>query len=147
MATTYQAIKVSSSTEQMPGIGDGQGLKCVSSTYDLSTGAAFVINDVVQSALIQSGSVVVDVMVVVTDLDSSTGITLDVGYGVDPDYFVAASTVGQAGGVVRASALTAKPLVLTTNDTIDVLVHAAATGTAATTGTVTITVFFLARNS
>jgi hypothetical protein len=144
MATTFQASKVSSTTEQMPGVGNGQSMKCASSTY---TGtAALVINDVIQGPLIQSGSVIVDVMVVVADLDSVTGITLDVGYGVDPDYFVQASTTGQTGGVIRATAATALPLVLTTNDTVDVLVKAAPT-TGTTAFTVTITVFFLPRNA
>jgi hypothetical protein len=146
MASTFQATKVSSGTEQMPGIGDGQSLKCVSSTYSLA--AALVINDVIQSALIQAGSTVVDVMVVVSDLDTNGTplITLDVGYGGDPDYFIAASTIGQTGGVARASAVTALPLTLTTNDTIDVTVKAAP-ATGATTGTVTITVFFTPRNA
>ncbi|MNR50356.1 hypothetical protein D3C85_1698620 [compost metagenome] len=85
-------------------------------------------------------------MVVVSDLDTATGITLDVGYGTDPDYFIAASTVGQTGGVARASAVTALPLTLTTNDTIDVLVKAAPT-TGTTAFTVTITVFFLPVNA
>lgn len=147
MATTYQATKVSSATEAMAGIGDGQGLKCIASTYAVTAGTAFVINDVVQSGLIQAGSTIVDVTVIVSDLDTSTGITLDVGYGVDPDYFVQASTTGQTGGVIRASATSARPLVLTTNDTVDVLVKTAATGTAATTFTVDILVYFVPKNA
>lgn len=144
MATTFQATKVSSATEAMAGIGDGQDLKCVSSTY---TGtAALVINDVIQSALIQKGSVIIDVMVLVSDLDTATGITLDVGYGVDPDYFVAASTIGQTGGIVRSTAVTALPLTLTANDTVDVLVKAAPT-TGTTAFTVTISVFFMPPNA
>lgn len=146
MATTFQATKVSSATDQMPGIGDGQGLKCVSSVFTVTAGAALVINDVIQSALIQAGSVIVDVMVAVTDLDTATSITLDVGYGGDPDYFVQASTIGQTGGVVRASAPTALPLTLTANDTVDVLVKAAP-GTGTTTFSIAVSVFFLARNS
>lgn len=145
MASIFQATKVSSSTEQMPGVGDGQGLKCASSTYTLA--AALVVNDVIQGPLIQAGSVIVDVMVVVSDLDTGTpAITLDVGYGGSTAYFASASTAGQAGGVIRATAATALPLVLTTNDTIDVKVGTGP-GTGATTGTVTITVFFLARNA
>jgi hypothetical protein len=45
MATTFQATKVSSATDQMPGIGDGQGLKCVSSVFTVTAGAALVINE------------------------------------------------------------------------------------------------------
>lgn len=144
---TFNATKVSSNALlAMPGVGDGQSAKVVAASYSLA--AALALNDVIQSPLIQSGSVVVDVMVVVSDLDTggSPAITLDVGYGDDPDYFIAASTVGQAGGVARASAVTAQPLVLATNDTIDVLVKAAP-ATGATTGTVTIIVTFLPRNA
>jgi hypothetical protein len=145
---TYNTTKSSSAAlYAMPGIGDGQSLKCMSASYAVTAGTALALNDVIQSPLIQAGSVIVDVTVVVSDLDTSTGITLDVGYGVDPDYFVAASTTGQTGGVIRANAVTARPLVLTTNDTVDVLVKTAATGTAATTFTVDIIVYFLALNS
>lgn len=147
MATTFQASKVSSGTEQMPGIGDGQGLKCVASSFNVTAGAALVINDIIQSALIQKGSTIVDVMVIVSDLDTATSITIDVGVtGVDPDYWVAASTAGQAGGVIRASALTARPMVLPQNDTVDVLVKAAP-GTGATTFSIDIIVYFLPANA
>jgi len=147
MATTFNATKVSSAALlAMPGVGDGQSAKVVAATYTVTAGAALVINDLIQSPMIQAGSVITDVMVVVDDLDTSTGITLDVGYGVDPDYFVAASTIGQTGGVVRASAATAHPLVLTTNDTIDVLVKAAPT-TGTTTYRISIIVTFTPLNA
>lgn len=130
----------------VPGIGDGHGIKAVSGVYSLA--AALALNDVIQSPIIGAGSTVLDVIVVVTDLDTNgtPTITLDVGYGDDPDYFIAASTVGQAGGVARASAVTAKPLLLTANDTIDVLVKAGP-ATGATTGTVSITVIFFPANA
>lgn len=147
MATTFQATKVSSGTDAMPGVGDGQSLKCVASSFVVTGGAALVINDVIQSALIQAGSTIVDVTVIVSDLDTSTGVLIDVGYGVTPNYFVAASTIGQTGGMVRAQAVTARPLTLTTNDTVDVKVNTAATGTAATTFTVDIIVYFLPKNA
>jgi hypothetical protein len=144
---TLNATKVSSAAAlASPGVGDGQSMKCVSATF---VGvAALALNDVIQSPVLQKGSVVHDVMLVVNDLDSNgaPAITLDVGYGGDPDYFIAASTVGQAGGVARASALTAEPLVLADNDTIDVLVKAGpATGVA--TPRVTISVFFMPPNA
>lgn len=141
-----QATKVSSATEQMPGIGDGQSLKCIASTFAVTAGTALALNDVIQSSLIQAGSVIVDVTVIVSDLDTGTAVVLDVGYGVDPDYFVVASTIGQTGGMVRASAVTARPLTLTTNDTVDVLVKTAAT-TPATTFTVDILVYFMPKNA
>jgi hypothetical protein len=144
---TFNATKVSSAALlAVPGIGDGQAPKVISATY--AGTAALALNDVIQSPVLPKGAIVLDVMVVVNDLDSNgaPAITLDVGYGGDPDYFIAASTVGQAGGVARASALTAEPLVLADNDTIDVLVKAGpATGVA--TPRVTITVLFMPPNA
>lgn len=129
-------------SDQMTGVGDAKSLKCATVSYSLA--AALALNDVLQGPMLQAGSTVVDVTLVTTDLDTNgtPTITLDVGYGADPDYFIAASTVGQAGGIARASAATAQPLTLDSNDTIDVTVHAAP-ATGATTGTVTLSVFFL----
>lgn len=136
---TFQALKVSSSTEQMPGIGDGQSIKCLASTHSFT--AAPAAGDIIQSSLIQAGSVITDVMVIHSGL--GTAGAFEVGYGGDTDYFVVAgAAVG--GGVVRASAPTAFPLVLTANDTVDVRVTAAG---ASATGTVTIVVSFLPRNA
>lgn len=136
---TFQATKASSGTEQMPGVGDGQSAKVAASSYTWA--AAPASGDVVQGPLIQAGSVITDVMVVHTGFGASGAF--EVGYGVDTDYFtVAAAAV--AGGVVRSSAATALPLVLTTNDTIDVRM----TGTGASaSGTVSIIVTFLPRNA
>lgn len=134
-----QALKVSSDTEQMPGIGDGQGLKCVASTYSWTSAPA--VNDVIQSALIQAGSTIVDVMVVHSGLGTSG--TFRVGYGLDDDYFVV-SGAQATGGVVRSSAVTAMPLKLTANDTVDVTINALG---ASATGTIAIIVYFTARNS
>jgi hypothetical protein len=124
------------------GVGDAKSLKCATVSYSLA--AALALNDVLQGPMLQAGSTVVDVTLVTTDLDTNgtPTITLDVGYGGDADYFIAASTIGQAGGIARASAATAQPLTLESNDTIDVTVHAAP-ATGATTGTVTLSVFFL----
>lgn len=141
---TFKATRVGS-PDLKPGPGDAQSLKCAVSQYSLA--AALALSDVIEGPLIPKGATIVDVMVTATDLDTggSPSITLDVGYGVDPDYFVAASTTGQAGGVIRAAAATAKPLVLDADDTIDVLVKAAP-ATGATSGTVSIAVFFLPAN-
>jgi len=134
-----QASKVSSGTEQMPGVGDGQSVKCVASSYTFATAPAS--GDVIQSALIQSGSVIVDVTVVQSGLGTSGAF--EIGYGLDTDYFSAAAA-GVTGGVRRADAATARPLTLTTNDTVDVRVTAAG---ATAAGTVDIIVYFLPRNA
>lgn len=134
-----QALKVSSGTEQMPGIGDGQSAKCVASTYTFTSAPA--LNDVIQSALIQSGSVIVDVMVVQSGL--GTGGALSIGYTGVPAYFSAAAAAVTAG-VRRLDAATGRPLTLLTNDTVDVTITAAGITAG---GTVDIIVWFLPRNA
>lgn len=134
-----QATKVSSSTEQMPGVGDGQSCKAAASSY--TSTAAPASGDVIQGPLIQAGSVILDVTVVHSGFGAAGAF--EVGYGGDTDYFAAAAASVTAG-VVRASAGTAQPLVLATNDTVDVRM----TGTGATAAvTVTIIVWFLPRNA
>lgn len=130
-----QALKVNGITEQMPGVGDGQSLKCVASTYSWT--AAPAAADVIQSALIQQGCTIVDVVVVHSGLGTSG--TFRVGYGLDDDYFVVSGAQATAG-VVRSSAATAFPLVLTANDTVDVVVNAQG---ASATGSISIIVYFL----
>lgn len=128
------------------GVGDAKSLKCATTQVVLT--AALALNDVLQGPALQKGSTIVDVMLVTSDLDTNGAptITLDVGTGDDVQHFIAASTVGQAGGVARASAVTAQPLTLTQDDTVDVNVRAAP-ATGATTGTVTLHVFFLPPNA
>lgn len=79
-------------------------------------------NDIVEAVRLPKNAVVTDVMVVASDMDTSATPTLafSVGYGTDDGYFIVATTIGQSGGVVRANAATAKPLVLTEEDTIDI---------------------------
>lgn len=117
---TVSAVRVGSTPRDvMPGIGDAQSVKAIPFRYEYS--AAVPVGTVIQSPAIQAGSVVIDVMVVASALGSAT---LNVGYGADPDYFIAAGT----GTVQRAFAGTAAPLVLPTNDTIDIVTAGAVTG-------------------
>lgn len=143
MATTFNGTKLAGPALAMAGVGDGQGMKAMSFSYTWA--AAFVINDLIQSPPIQKGATVLDVMIC-TDSMGSGAVTLDVGYGGNPDQFIAASTIGVAGGVARASSVEAKPLVLTTNDTIDILIKAAPTG-ATTSGTISAVIFYQPANT
>ncbi len=91
------------------------------------------------------------------DVDSGTTLTLNCGFEAavatdDPDAFIAASTIGQAGGIVRvenggddpfaAGAFTAK------NEVIDILAvpNANATGGPAADSYITCTVRFVKKN-
>ena len=143
MATTFNATKAFGSALAVAGLGDGQSAKMMTCTFTWA--AALVINDLIQSPPLPKGAVVTDIMLC-TDTMGAAAVTLDVGYGGDPDYFVAASTIGVAGGVVRATAATSKPLTLAVNDTIDVLVKVAPT-TPTTSGTLSLTVFYTMTNA
>lgn len=146
MATTFNGTKLTSPTDRAAGPGDAGSVKCLAFYYDIL--AALVINDLIRSPELPSGATVLDVTLTTVDLDTNgaPAVTIDVGYGDDPDYFIAASTVGQAGGVARKSALTAKPLVLTAADTIDILIKAAP-ATSVTTGRISMEVYYLPPNA
>jgi hypothetical protein len=94
---------------------------------------SLALNDVIEMVRLPQGTRVYDGFVQVPDLDAGTTLSLQVGYGGDPDYFIQANTVGQAGGIARfgATAVAAfslgGPLFLLAEDTVDVLVGVAAT--------------------
>lgn len=124
------------------GIGDGQGLKAAVVEYTVA--AALQASDVIVGPTLQKGSVVLDVILVTTDLDTGTpAILLDVGPASDPDGIIDGSTVGQAGGLARGEAA---PITLTANESINVTV-ATGPATGATSGAVSLTVLFLPPNS
>lgn len=143
--TTYASTNTGAANA-VPGVGDGHGLKAVVGVFSLT--AALAANDVIQSPTIPKGATIIDVIVSSTDLDTNgtPTITFDVGYSADADYFIAASTMPQTGGVARSSAPTAQPLTLTAKDTVNVTVKAGP-ATGATTGTVSIAVLFLPPNA
>lgn len=139
MATLQTTKTTSTANNALPGIGDGQGLKCIAGSYTWA--AAPASGDVIKSPSIPKGAVIVDVAVSHTGFGASGAF--EVGYGGDTDYFATAAAA-VAGGVVRKSAATAQPLALTESDTVDVLM----TGTgAAAAGTVSIEVYFLPVNA
>lgn len=123
--------------------------------------AAFVINDIVQflkipsnPAITNNGPVIHDVILDVPDIDTSTGIVLAVGDSTTADRYITGSTIGQTGGIARmnnAGALGYAPFASSFNTyttvsyseyIIQMKVTTAATGTAATTGTIKLAVSY-----
>lgn len=105
-------------------------------------GTGFVINDIVQMVKVAAGSTVVDVILGVDALDTSTGIVVAVGDGSDDDRFITASTIGRssAAGVAQLNNAVGLNYAYTAADTIDFKVTTAASGTASTTGLVRLAV-------
>src|SRR5688500_15514703 len=103
MASTFTS-NYAASTYPAAGHGCGNDLKAVTGSYAIT--AALVVDDIIQMVRVPAGATVLDVLMKVPDLDTggSPAITLDVGYGGDDDYWIAAATTGQAGGLVRATA-------------------------------------------
>jgi hypothetical protein len=118
------------------------GLNCVSETYELT--AALVLDDVIQMVKIPVGAIIQEVILSVDDLDGATSLTLSVGDGDDPNRYIQASTIGQAGGTARMAMVTTidcHNYTYTADDTIDV--HAeAVSGSETATGTIVLTVFY-----
>lgn len=121
--------------EQMPGIGDGQSSKSISVSYDFTT--ALAVGDVLKGPLIQSGSVITDVLVIANGIGTAT---IGVGESTLPTRFVAGGT----GPVIRSNVATARPFAVTRNATVDITIAGAATSAA---GSLDLTVFFVPRNT
>ena len=137
MATTTAATAAATVTKFQ---GAGRQVCVQEATYAVTV--APVLNDVVELVRLPAGSVVVDVTLRSSDMDTNGTplMTMSVGYGGDDDYMIAASTVGRTGGVARADAVTFVPLTLAAEDTIDLKWSAAAATFAA--GSVTLSVYY-----
>lgn len=140
MATTYTTSKTAATVQEREFSG---GVNSVSGEYDIATGSAFIINDVVQMVKVPSGARILYAKVTVPALDSSTGVVWALGDGGDDDRFITGSTVGRsaAGGVVTINTVNSE-YTYTADDTIDFKITTAATGTASTTGTIYVDVIY-----
>ena len=115
---------------------------------EFALSAALVINDTIDAVVVPAGHVVTDMVLTTDDLDTNgaPAVTLDVGIkGGDTDQFFAASTVAQAGGVVRPTVKTAFRDVATTSDRVVQILVKAAPATSATEGAITLLVSYQAK--
>jgi hypothetical protein len=138
MATTFTSSKVASTVQEREFHG---GVNSISATYTIT--GAFVINDVVQMVKVPFGARILYCKVTVPALDSSTGVVWSLGDGGDDDRYITGATTGRSGaaGVSVINTATSE-YTYTADDTIDFKVTTAATGTAATTGDITVDVLY-----
>lgn len=103
---------------------------------------AFVINDIVQMVKVQNGTMILGVYFSVDALDSSTGIVTDVGDGNTSGLFISGATIGRSGaaGATGTLAHGGHLYRYTADDTIDVKVTTAASGTASVSGKLRLSV-------
>ncbi len=88
---------------------------------------ALAADDVIQMVDVFAGETVHDVKLKTGDFDTGTAIVLGVGDGSDTDKYIAASTVGQAGGSDDQEVNLA-PTVYAADDTVDIIVEVAPGG-------------------
>lgn len=140
-ATTVASTQVAAGVP-LPHSPAANVLMAVTVSHTVATTSIDEAADIIQMVKVPKTATVYDTILVSTDIDTngSPALTLHVGDGDDDDYYIASSTVGQAGGVARSAAVTAKPKTYTVDDTIDVKVGVAA-GTAAA-GTLSLTVIY-----
>lgn len=123
----------------------------VSATILIPNGTALAENDVLKFMKIGANVRILEVTMTATDLDTGAAITLDAGYSAavatdDPNAFVNASTIGQAGGIVSVTNGGDDPFAVGAlapiDETIDIEVEvsAAPTGDPATDRYLSVTV-------
>lgn len=153
MAAKYLASK--QVANKYPAISPSGAQDLVAARGDFTLTAALEQDDVIEMVVLPPNCVVVDVILDTADIESTgTSSTLSVGTmaGTPLDStlanrtvtenIVAGSTVGQAGGIVRASVVGATRIApVETERSIGVLVKAAP-ATGATSGTMSLTVLY-----
>jgi len=128
-AATYTATAASETTT-LPQFGGGTANY---KQFTIDIPSTLTSGDVFELARVPKNATVLDVYVQMPDVDSGSSITTDLGYGDNTNAFVAASTTGRTGGVIRSASVEAAPITFSTSDTIDLVVNAApATGVAGT---------------
>jgi hypothetical protein len=130
----------------MPTNAEGAEVLSVRATYALA--AALAAGDIVQMMPLPAGFVPVDFILDSDDLDAGVTptIALDVGLvdtngNVGQEVF-AASTVAQAGGVVRPTAKTAFRVAPSDSDRMVAIKVATGPATGATSGTIGLTMLY-----
>jgi len=141
MPTAYTATQTGAA-DTVPGVGDGHAVKAICGVFALT--AALAAGDTISTPNLPNGATVLDVILSTSDLDTNgtPTITFDVGDAAVSNRYIAASNVGQAGGVARMNQPAAAPFTLTSKGPVVAKVNAGP-ATGATTGTVAVTVIFL----
>lgn len=140
-------------TERRPALNPRSASEVVSVRAEFDLSAVLALNDLIEMAILPANCVPVDFVLDCDDISTAADVTLDVGVmaGTVGDTtpgnrttgaeVFAASTVGQAGGLVRPTLKTATRIAPATVDrAIGIKVAAAATATA--TGKIGLTMFY-----
>lgn len=151
-AQVFQTKRIAQGHPAITAAG-AQDLVAVTETFALTE--ALEVNDLIEMIELPPGHSIVDCILDVTDLDTGVAaITLDVGTMAGTvgsttiaertltANLIAASTVGQAGGIARMSVMGATRIAPSDSRRSIGVKVAAGPGTGATSGSVTLTVLY-----
>ena len=124
---TFTSDSVSGNSAFKPFPSGSMGVRYAKFNVTAAPNAA----DVYQMVDIFAGETLHDIKIKSSDLDTGTGLVLDVGDATDADRFLDGSTIGQAGGVDHEDANLA-PITYSADDTIDITGQVAPAGDVAT---------------
>jgi len=145
MATAYASPQVAANWPSINAFEGGGSLPALGA-FPIRSGSAFVINDTVDLVKLPAQAVLTDYIIELPALDSSTGVVWSLlTTDSSPVTLESGQTSGRsgAGALVRMSTVTGpQRAVINTDVNIRFKITTAATGTAATTGTLAITIFY-----
>src|SRR5262245_17698146 len=130
--TAFETDK-SRATTSYPLVGNGwsRAVVCETAIVAMTTAMIDNANDDVGLFWLPAGAVIVGGTLSATDMDSSTGLAIDVGDSVDEDRLFAASAVGQAGTTSASLATAGHLFKYTAKTQIRAYIQTAASGTPA----------------
>lgn len=137
---TYET-SLSGTAGQIVGPGYTRQVVCATAIVAMTTAMIDNANDDVGLFRVPKGAVIVGGTISATDMDSSTGLAIDVGDSGDEDRLFAASTVGQAATLSSALAPAGHLYKYTAETQIRAYIQTAASGTPAA-GTLKVSVFY-----
>ncbi len=124
-------------------VGPGWAREMVTATAIVAITTAMLdnANDDVGLFYVPAGAVITAITASATDMDSATGLLIDIGDSSDEDRLLAASTIGQAGTLSTALARTGHLYKYTSQTQIRAYINTAATTPVAGTLQVNVSYF------
>lgn len=141
MVATYAAPNATA-----PVVGHGLAGQLVTAYALVTISTAPLINDVLQFFTLPKGARIHSAVLKASDMDSSTGILIDIGDAGSATRYFSSSTVGQAATVDTGLAAGGRFYLTTAKTPIVGLIHTAPSGTGAT-GTVELAISYVLEDS
>ena len=138
--TTYTSTQLTASPNSGYGHGNAGNIKVAFST--VAVPSTFTTTDTANMHVLPAGARVLYSIIKSDDLDSSTGITLNVGDAGSATRYFSASAVGQAATSGVSTAVGGIGYSNTAKTTVTIVPQAAASGTPAA-GTITLIQFYV----